>query len=176
MDVKRTLSVLDYINITAEHVEKDSAIRVHCIRWQCPPEDGHHQSVCVTRAKKFYRKNLMHGPVSIKAIFFTEFDWPFARFYFSILESIFILFMKLWCPLFKLPNSIKLKLRKDVTQTTINSPAGAYNGANSTTDEQDIRVRKYGEVVYNTLSSVASVLEYPKGDKIPRITAIWSID
>lgn len=31
------------------------------------------------------------------------------------------------------------------------------------TDEQDIRARKYGEVVYNTLSTVASVLEYPKG-------------
>lgn len=53
----------------------------------------------------------------------------------------------------------------DVIQTTvINSPAGAYNGVNAMTDDQDIRVRKYGEVVYNTLSSVASVLEYPKGN------------
>lgn len=31
------------------------------------------------------------------------------------------------------------------------------------TDDQDVRVRKYGEVVFNTLTSVASVLEYPKG-------------
>lgn len=32
------------------------------------------------------------------------------------------------------------------------------------TDDQDIRARKYGEAVYNTLSTVASVLEYPKGE------------
>lgn len=56
-------------------------------------------------------------------------------------------------------NQFKHFLRKDVTQTSINSSAGVYIG----TDDQDIRVRKYGEVVYNTLSSVASVLEYPKG-------------
>lgn len=31
------------------------------------------------------------------------------------------------------------------------------------TDDQDVRVRKYGEVVFNTLTSVASALEYPKG-------------
>lgn len=41
----------------------------------------------------------------------------------------------------------------------MNSSVGVYRA----TDEQDIRVRKYGEAVYNTLSSVASVLEYPKG-------------
>lgn len=42
----------------------------------------------------------------------------------------------------------------------MHSPAGVYG----MTDEQDIRARKYGEVVYNTLSTVAStVLEYPKG-------------
>lgn len=29
--------------------------------------------------------------------------------------------------------------------------------------EIDIRARKYGEVVVNTLSTVANVLEYPKG-------------
>lgn len=66
----------------------------------------------------------------------------------------------------KIPNK-QTNYRKDVTQTTvINSPAGAYNGVNAMTDDQDIRVRKYGEVVYNTLSSVASVLEYPKGNAI----------
>lgn len=58
------------------------------------------------------------------------------------------------------------KCDKDVTQSTINSPAGAYNGVDPT-DDQDIRVRKYGEVVYNTISSVASVLEYPKGKTLP---------
>lgn len=42
----------------------------------------------------------------------------------------------------------------------MNSPAGVYG----ITDEQDIRARKYGEAVYNTLSTVASVLEYPKGE------------
>lgn len=42
----------------------------------------------------------------------------------------------------------------------MNSSVGDYRA----TDEQDIRVRKYGEVVYSTLSSVASVLEYPKGN------------
>lgn len=52
---------------------------------------------------------------------------------------------------------------KDVIESTPHSPAGTHNGVNLTADEQDIRVRKYGEVVYNTLSSVASVLEYPKG-------------
>lgn len=52
--------------------------------------------------------------------------------------------------------------RKDVIQTPIHSHAGVHNG--SMNDDQDIRVRKYGEVVYNTLSSVASVLEYPKGN------------
>lgn len=51
--------------------------------------------------------------------------------------------------------------KKDVIQPTSIPPAGAHNGDN--TDDQDIRVRKYGEVVYNTLSTVASVLEYPKG-------------
>lgn len=57
------------------------------------------------------------------------------------------------------------KINKDVTKpTTVNSPAGAYNGINAMTDDQDIRVRKYGEVVYNTLTQVASVLEYPKGE------------
>lgn len=75
-------------------------------------------------------------------------------------------------PFFKLrdvhnPNQLHsintTKCAKDVTQPTINSPAGAYNGVNPMTDDQDIRVRKYGEVVYNTLTSVASVLEYPKG-------------
>lgn len=30
-------------------------------------------------------------------------------------------------------------------------------------DEQDVRVRRYGEVVLNTLSTVKNVLEYPKG-------------
>lgn len=52
---------------------------------------------------------------------------------------------------------INTNTHKDVTQTTINSSAG------SMTDDQDVRVRKYGEVVFNTLTSVASVLEYPKG-------------
>lgn len=43
----------------------------------------------------------------------------------------------------------------------MHSPAGV----NGMTDEQDIRARKYGEVVYNTLTSVAAtVLEYPKGN------------
>lgn len=43
----------------------------------------------------------------------------------------------------------------------MHSPAGVYG----MTDEQDIRARKYGEVVYNTLTSVAAtVLEYPKGN------------
>lgn len=32
-------------------------------------------------------------------------------------------------------------------------------------DEQDVRVRRYGEVVLNTLSSVKTVLEYPKGTR-----------
>lgn len=53
---------------------------------------------------------------------------------------------------------------KDVIETTPHSPAGVQNGVNATADDQDIRVRKYGEVVYNTLSTVASVLEYPKGN------------
>lgn len=53
--------------------------------------------------------------------------------------------------------------KKDVTQATINSPSGAFNPVNAMTNDQDVRVRKYGEVVYNTLSSVASVLEYPRG-------------
>lgn len=55
--------------------------------------------------------------------------------------------------------------RKDVSQPTMNSSVGVYRA----TDEQDIRVRKYGEAVYNTLSSVASVLEYPKGKIFCRI-------
>lgn len=33
-------------------------------------------------------------------------------------------------------------------------------------DDGDVRVRKYGEVVVNTLSTVANVLEIPKGKKI----------
>lgn len=52
---------------------------------------------------------------------------------------------------------------KDVIEPTPHSPAGTHNGVYVSSDDQDIRVRKYGEVVYNTLSSVASVLEYPKG-------------
>lgn len=31
------------------------------------------------------------------------------------------------------------------------------------TDDVEVRARKYGEVVVNTFSSVASVLQYPKG-------------
>lgn len=53
--------------------------------------------------------------------------------------------------------------KKDVIESTPHSPAGTHNGANVISDDQDIRVRKYGESVYKTLSSVASVLEYPKG-------------
>lgn len=34
--------------------------------------------------------------------------------------------------------------------------------SNSSLDENEVRVRMYGEAVVNTLSSVASVLEYPK--------------
>lgn len=49
-----------------------------------------------------------------------------------------------------------------MTESPPHSPAGVQNGAMA--DDQDIRVRKYGEVVYNTLTSVASVLEYPKGN------------
>jgi len=70
---------------------------------------------------------------------------------------------------------INRNYEKDVTQTTvINSPAGAYNGVNAMTDDQDIRVRKYGEVVYNTLSSVTSILEYPKG-KIVQNLRSWNV-
>lgn len=53
----------------------------------------------------------------------------------------------------------------------MNSPVGVYRA----TDEQDIRVRKYGEAVYNTLSSVASVLEYPKGKIFFRISFMQAI-
>lgn len=35
-------------------------------------------------------------------------------------------------------------------------------------DEQDVRVRRYGEVVLNTLSTVKTVLEYPKGSSSVR--------
>ncbi|XP_055324244.1 zinc finger FYVE domain-containing protein 1-like isoform X2 [Sitodiplosis mosellana] len=52
---------------------------------------------------------------------------------------------------------------KDILSKKRDARPGAYNhGVNAMTDDQDIRVRKYGEVVYNTLTSVASVLEYPK--------------
>lgn len=30
-------------------------------------------------------------------------------------------------------------------------------------DEQDVRVRRYGECLVNTLSTVKTVLDYPKG-------------
>lgn len=63
-----------------------------------------------------------------------------------------------------------------IQSTIINSSAGRPKNNNNdvdasvgdrpqqtTTDEQDVMVRKYGEVFLNTLSSVASVLEYPKG-------------
>lgn len=73
-------------------------------------------------------------------------------------------------------NPIKTKTNnkscdKDVIESTPHSPAGTHNGINLTSDE-DIRVRKYGEVVYNTLSSVASVLEYPKGMPTAKPTQI----
>lgn len=42
----------------------------------------------------------------------------------------------------------------------VSSTTEQYN----TLDDQDVRVRKYGEVVYNSISSVASFLEYPKGN------------
>ncbi|XP_031637351.1 zinc finger FYVE domain-containing protein 1-like isoform X2 [Contarinia nasturtii] len=51
---------------------------------------------------------------------------------------------------------------KEILSRKRDARPGAINRINSITDDQDIRVRKYGEVVYNTLSSVASVLEYPK--------------
>lgn len=51
---------------------------------------------------------------------------------------------------------------QDVTLSTQNSSAGS----SSRTDDQDVRVRKYGEVVFNTLTSVASVFEYPKGELV----------
>ena len=35
----------------------------------------------------------------------------------------------------------------------------------NSTDEPNIRARKYGEVAINTLSAFASVLEYPKGNQ-----------
>lgn len=37
-------------------------------------------------------------------------------------------------------------------------------GSRPTNDEGDILVRKYGETIYNTISSVAAVaIDYPKG-------------
>lgn len=59
-----------------------------------------------------------------------------------------------WCEL------INNCFLKDQIQRIINSPAGSIGNA---MDEQDVRVRRYGEVVLNTLSTVKTVLEYPKG-------------
>lgn len=44
------------------------------------------------------------------------------------------------------------------------NPGDVSSDSNSSTgvDDTEVRVRKYGEAVVNTLSSVASVLEYPK--------------
>lgn len=50
---------------------------------------------------------------------------------------------------------------KEVTDTTQKLSSA---GEPLATEEQDVHFRKYGEVVFNTLSSVASVLEYPKGN------------
>ncbi|XP_037029785.1 zinc finger FYVE domain-containing protein 1-like isoform X1 [Bradysia coprophila] len=47
----------------------------------------------------------------------------------------------------------------DQIQRIINSPAGSVSNG---LDEQDVRVRRYGEVVVNTLSTVRTVFDYPK--------------
>lgn len=41
--------------------------------------------------------------------------------------------------------------------------AGDVSANGSASGDESILARKYGEVVVNTLSSVVSVLEYPKG-------------
>lgn len=48
----------------------------------------------------------------------------------------------------------------------MNKTVQNVNNEDGTPGETDVMVRKYGEAVINTLSSVASVLEYPKGTKI----------
>lgn len=85
-----------------------------------------------------------------------------------------------------MPTHIHIKTVEVINQTTINnSSAGRsknhYNNggssivnsqqaaAASASDDQDVMVRKYGEVFLNTLSSVAAVLEYPKGIYIIKI-------
>lgn len=73
----------------------------------------------------------------------------------------YIIYIVLTVPLFENhPKNVYQKFPiKDVIQHNIPSSAGIY----ASNDDQDIRVRKYGEVVFNTLTSVASVFEYPKG-------------
>lgn len=49
-----------------------------------------------------------------------------------------------------------------VCNNCYNRNSNNHTASSIATDETDVRVRKYGEVVVNTLSTVATVLEYPK--------------
>jgi hypothetical protein len=53
-------------------------------------------------------------------------------------------------------------------QSELNSSSGSLQL------DEDVRVRKYGEVLLNTISSVASVLEYPKGEYEYTKMSVWS--
>lgn len=149
--VKQTSSARDYTSTIAGRAVKDSAIRVQWMKFRCRREDGHLRCACAIRVKKSYQRN---ATLVLVSCHFLQ-----SNFVFQLTKFISLLIVCiLWCPLLSIN-----QFQKDVTQSLQNSPPGAFNGSNAMTDDQDIRVRKYGEVVYNTLSSVASVLEYPKG-------------
>jgi hypothetical protein len=44
------------------------------------------------------------------------------------------------------------------------APSRESSGILNETDDTEVRARKYGEAVVSTLSTVASVLEYPRGN------------
>jgi len=46
----------------------------------------------------------------------------------------------------------------------ITAPSRESSGILNETDDAEVRARKYGEAVVSTLSTVASVLEYPRGN------------
>lgn len=54
-------------------------------------------------------------------------------------------------------------LRLQAPTSALNKTVQSATNEDGTPGENDVLVRKYGEAVINTLSTVASVLEYPKG-------------
>lgn len=138
---------------------KVSVIHVQCLKWPYLVADGMKWCAFAMPAKMFLSNSQMLVQVRFVVVCLL-----FNRMIFDLIFSDFHT-----CNV-----QFNYNNNKDVlTETSNNSVGskrdnddggtGAGGGNGNSSDEQDVLVRKYGEVLINTLSTVASVLEYPKG-------------